>query len=220
MSNYTNHVVESLNLSDQNYSKLCAQILAMDGLSGQRTRHFYNNLCSLPNAKYLEVGCWKGSSTCAAMYGNNMTVYAIDNFSEFGGPKEEFANNVFKYRGTNDFHFVEKDCWKVTAEDLNNVKFNIYLYDGAHEYEDQYNAVKYYKDFMEDEFILIVDDYNWYRVSEGTEQAIKDCNLEVVYKQIILTTNDGSHTPIHTYPYSGMISQWHNGIGIFVLKKL
>lgn len=32
----------------------------MDGMSGIKTRHFYNNLLNYYDARYLEIGTWKG----------------------------------------------------------------------------------------------------------------------------------------------------------------
>lgn len=91
------HVRRSLRLADLRRSKLPAAVLEMEGMSGDKTRHLYSNLCCLPGVRHLEVGCWKGSSLVAALYGNGGSVeqsVAIDDFSEFGGPKEEFLENV------------------------------------------------------------------------------------------------------------------------------
>jgi hypothetical protein len=78
-------------------SNLPNWILEMDGMSGKKYRHFVNNLISkIDNPRYLEVGCWKGSTSCSAIYNNNVIAYCIDNWSEFGGPKNIFCENVQK----------------------------------------------------------------------------------------------------------------------------
>ena len=59
-------------------------------------------------------------------------VVCIDNWSEFGGPKDEFLTNFNTYKGENDAEFIENDCFKVDVSQL--PKFNMYMYDGNHTY--------------------------------------------------------------------------------------
>lgn len=215
--NYIEHIENCLNNASNFSSKLEDDILSMEGMSGKCTRHFYNNLVSLQNCRYLEIGTWRGSSVCSAMYKNNATVLCIDNWSEFNGPKKDFTENFEKYRGDNKAHFIEKDCFKVTREDVSKLgldKFNIYLYDAGHTEREQYLALTKYINFVDDTFILVVDDWNWKRVQKGTKDAISDLNLRVLYEKEILLTNDDSHTP---QPLAR--ETWWNGIYIAVLSK-
>lgn len=184
----------------------------MDGMSGTKTRHFYNNLLAMDDARYLEIGTWKGSSVCSAMCGNKATVVCIDNWSEFGGPKAEFLNNFAMFRGDNNASFVETDCFNVDTSRLH--KFNIYLYDGNHTENSHYKALVHFLDCLDDTFIFIVDDWNWYDVRNGTYNSIKKLNLEVLYEKEIRLTNDNSHTP-----HELGAATWWNGIYIAVLQK-
>jgi hypothetical protein len=61
----------------------------MKGYSGKKTRHFYNNLLSIEDARYLEIGTWKGSTLYSAMYGNKAQITYIDNWSQFGNAKTD-----------------------------------------------------------------------------------------------------------------------------------
>jgi hypothetical protein len=70
--------------AENGISKINEDIKQIDGMSGIKTRHFYNNLLSLDDSRYLEIGTWKGSSVCSAMFGNTQKVLCIDNWSEFG----------------------------------------------------------------------------------------------------------------------------------------
>jgi hypothetical protein len=108
MTTLIEHVEKCLKLTDQYNSKVDPKILTMQGMSGKKTRHFYNNICSMEDARYLEIGTWKGSSICSAMCNNKMTCLAIDNWSEFGGPKNEFLENFNKFKGENNATFIEK----------------------------------------------------------------------------------------------------------------
>lgn len=212
MTTLIKHVEECLNLANEYKSKVTPKILNMAGMSGKKTRHFYNNICSMKEARYLEIGTWKGSSICSAMCNNKMTCVAIDNWSEFGGPKRQFLKNFNKFKGENNATFIEKNCWDVDVSKLG--KFNIYMYDGNHTEKSHFQALNHYLECLDDEFIYLIDDWNWKEVRDGTIKSIKDNKCEILYQKDIRTTNDNSHTK-----RPGRKSDWHNGISIFVLKK-
>ena len=187
------------------------EIEQLDGMSGTLYRRFINKLVSeLTNINYLEIGCWKGSTAIPAMYNNTDKVknhYIIDNWSEFGGPKEEFENNFKKFIKIEP-NLFNMDCFADPPSKYKIKKIDLYFYDGCHSVEAQENALLHYIDSMNKTFIFIVDDYNWEQSSTGTENSIKKLNLKIEYKKIILTDNcnDFKHT-------------WHNGVGIYVLSK-
>jgi hypothetical protein len=142
-----NHVNLSVENANNNISKLTPEILSTDGMSGNKTRHLYNKICSLNNVNYLEIGTWKGSSFISALYGNDINPIVIDNWVEFNGPKNEFISNVNRFCPDKKFNFIEKDCFKVTDDEITSIydSIDIYLYDGAHDYESQRKAITYYK---------------------------------------------------------------------------
>jgi hypothetical protein len=198
--------------AENNISKITNDIINMEGMSGTKTRHFYNNLLNTEDARYLEIGTWKGSSVCSAMYGNKAKVVCIDNWSEFGGPKSEFLFNFEKFKGDNDATFIENDCYKVDVSLL--PKFNIYMYDGNHTEDSHYKALSHYYDCLDDIFIFIVDDWNWEYVRNGTYDAIQKLKLKVLYEKEVRLTWDNSHTP---QPWAR--ATWWNGIYITILQK-
>jgi hypothetical protein len=204
-------LIKFIDNAENGISKLNDTLLNMEGMSGKKTRHFYNNLLSLNDARYLEIGTWKGSSVCSAMFGNEAKVVCIDNWKEFGGPKDEFLKNFETYKGNNDASFIEQDCFKVDVKKL--PKFNIYMYDGGHSYKDHFNALTHYIDSMDSLFIFIVDDWNWERVRRGTFDSLK--NLNVIYSKEIRTSQNES---VPSQP--DLSNNWWNGIGIFLLKKI
>ena len=174
-------------------------------MSGKKTRHFYNNICSMKEARYLEIGTWKGSSICSAMCNNKITCVAIDNWSGFGGPKKIFLKNFNKFKGKNNATFIEKNCWDIDVSKLG--KFNIYMYDGNHSETSHFQALNHYLPCLDDEFIYLVDDWNTPRVRTGTISSIKDNKIEILYQKEIFTPSNNNK------------NDWHNGICIFVLKK-
>ena len=213
MDTYKNLIDISFYNANNNLSKITEDIIKMDGMSGTNTRHFYNNLLNTPDARYLEIGTWKGSSVCSGMCNNNATIVCIDNWSEFGGPKSEFLVNFEKFKGTNNAFFIENDCYKVDVSTL--PKFNIYMYDGNHTNENHYKALLHYYNCLDDIFIFIVDDWNWKDVREGTIDSIKTLNLSVLYEREIRTTTDDTHPAWGSEPQK----KWHNGIYVAVLQK-
>lgn len=206
---YIEHLNNSLKLAKNNTSKIDDYIKNIDGMSGEMTRHLYNNILNFEDARYLEIGTWKGSTICSAMAGNQATVLCIDNWSEFGGPKNEFIKNFTKYKGDNLAEFLEQDCFTVDVNKLN--KFNIYMYDGEHSYNSHYKALTHYYDVLDDIFIFIVDDWNWKQVREATIDSIKTLNLEIIWENEI-KLNDNNETTHNKLT-------WWNGIAIFLLKK-
>ena len=216
MDKYVSQIERAFQNAENNVSKITQHIINMDGMSGIKTRHFYNNLLDMEDARYLEIGTWKGSSVCSAMCGNKAKVVCIDNWSQWSGPeynpKPIFLENFEKFKGENDASFIENDCYKVDVSVL--PKFNIYMYDGEHSNEGHYNALLHYYKCLDDVFIFIVDDWNWIDVRDGTINSIKKLNLKVLYEKKIRLTWDESHTP---QPQASQT--WHNGIYVTVLQK-
>ena len=97
MSDLQSHVEIAFENAEKGISKITEEIIEMEGMSGIKTRHFYNNLLNRADARYLEIGTWKGSSVCSAMCGNQAKVVCIDNWSQFGGPKGEFISKIILF---------------------------------------------------------------------------------------------------------------------------
>ena len=201
--------------------KLDDFVIQMPGMSGRKYRYFINNLIEMiseepahAGARYLEVGSWKGSTACSAMYKNNVGILCIDNWTGFGGPRTDFMANINKSISRDiDFNLLDEDFRKVDYTDIG--KFNVYLFDGPHEEVDQYDGVMHALPALDDEFILIVDDYNLERVIKGTERAIHDAKLNVISSIEIYTTTDRTGP---TY-ISEQYSDWHNGYFIAVCQQ-
>jgi len=196
--------------------KLPDWIINMTGMSGKKYRYFINNLIgSINDPKYLEVGSWSGSTACSAMWGNSLSAICIDNWSLFGGPKDLFLDNIknVSQHSNCKFSFVEEDFRSVNFE-LLDYRANIYLFDGPHEEQDQYDGIVCAMPSLENDFVLIVDDYNWSPVRNGTIRAINDLGLKIVCGIQVLTTTNGSHPII-----SGPNSDWHNGYFIALISQ-
>ena len=212
---YIKHVKHALNNAENKISKISQEIKSMEGMTGEKTRHFYNNLLSCDDARYLEIGTWKGSSVCSAMYGNDADVICVDNWLLFNGPKDEFINNLNKFKGDNRASFVEKDCFEIDISKL--PKINIYMYDGDHKYEDQYKALTHFYECLDNIFIFVVDDWNHDPVREGTRDAIRDLKLNILYEKEIFVPLDKSKSSMWEQPIAR--ETWWNGMYVAVLQK-
>jgi hypothetical protein len=116
-----------------------------------------------------------------------------------------FINNLI--RTTPDARYLEVIESDFRAVDFSALgKFNIYLFDGPHEYQDQYDGLDMALPALEDQFVLIVDDWNWEKVREGTRRAMQANRISPLYSVEIRSTLDNSHPII-----SCELSDWHNG---------
>lgn len=209
------HVEISLNKSDQNISKLTSSILSMRGMSGKKTRHLYNNICELKNANYLEIGTWQGSSFISSIYENELNAVAVDDWTEFSGPKKIFFENVKKYVGDYKYNFIEKNCFEIAESDFNESidGVDIFLYDGAHDYESQKKAITFFYKFFSKFVIIMIDDWrgdgNWNGVIQGTYDGIEESGIKIhkfFERKSTQETNGGEN--------------YWNGVGIFICEKI
>lgn len=214
ITSYIKHLETSIQNAEDGISKIDDYLKNMDGMTGIKTRHFYNNLLNYSDARYLEIGTWAGSSFCSALCGNKAALaLGIDNWGEFyGNAREQLNHNFSLYKGENNADTLEQDCFQVDIASIG--KYNMYLYDGNHSYEAQYKALTHYYDCLDDVFIFIVDDWNWEDPRKGTLDSISDLNLEILWSKEIRLTDDNTSTPS---PF--IYTTWWNGIGIFLLKK-
>ena len=143
------------------------------------------------------------------MYRNNLNAIFVDNYSLFEGNKEVFLENAEKFKTDSIYRLLDEDCWKVNLAGLQKV--NIYLYDGPHEYQDHYNAITYYYPLLEENCIVIIDDWSWDTTRKGTMDAFRDLNTKIKFKYEIITEQP------HYNEFG--IKNWWNGIGIFIIGK-
>lgn len=217
------HINNAFNKSDNNESKLTNDILQIEGMSGLKTRHLYNNICNLEGANYLEVGTWKGSSFISAIHGNKINCLAVDNWSEFSkynldgsiessSSKEKFLYNMNNFCNNKNYNFKEIDSFSLSREDMPFDTVDIYLYDGSHDYESHKKAITHFYDLLSDFCIIIIDDWrpdgDWEKVQRGTYDGILESGLIVHHKIERVTQQENG----------GALEYW-NGVGVFVCER-
>lgn len=152
-------------------------------LTGSNIRNIVNNVCNNDDIRYLEIGLYRGGIFSSALYNNSIKAYGIDNWSQnWSGQssRNAFMDRIEASRENNDITIIEDNCWKPNLIDSKE-KFNVYTFDGPHGYQDQYDALIKYIDYMDDEFIYIVDDYDKSKspdVVKAVEDSIINLNLE------------------------------------------
>jgi hypothetical protein len=201
-------------------SKLNNNILQMHGMSSPKVRHFLNNVISF-KSRYLEIGCWRGSTFVSTLYKNSPEVaFAVDNWSEFndsnmqlcnfdpivGHPRDVFKQNVYKYLHCN-INIVEGDCFQIDPHQYGIENINTFFYDGEHSFTSQQRALTYYYNYLAECFIFIVDDWTVPHIQEGTKDGIKESNLQVLYEY--------EGVPIKRQD----VENWWEGLYISVLRK-
>lgn len=180
----------------------------IEGMSSSKVRHLLNNLCTLPHARYLEIGTWKGSTFIAALANNQTTVeYAVgmDDWSEFGGPKADFERNLNQFLPSNSYRYeiYSQDCFAIQPSSIIKAPINLYLYDGNHSAVSQEMAFTHYDEVLDDVFIALVDDWSEESVRQGTFNAFAKLNYEVLFEVCL----------------PGPYTLWWNGFYVAVVRK-
>lgn len=206
-------VKSAIHNTEKGITNLPEEIFLIPGMSGKKGRMFLNNI-SYEGSNYLEIGTWKGSTLCSYLYGKNLNKsFSIDNYSQFGNPKQDLLNNISKFYNLEKHVHLEFDSFDINLKNYAIENIDVYFYDGAHKLEDHENSLTYYIDCLSDKFIFIVDDWNGKDVRLGTLKAIEKLNLinhfyvSLPEESILFTS---AHGDSHGY--------W-NGLGVFVLEK-
>ena len=145
---------------------------------------------------YAEVGTWKGSTFLSATYHNrNIRALTCDNWSEFGGPKDEFMTN---YTASSSWP-GNAEAWQTCSHGLIDQDFrsvnmrgiapiDIYFYDGPHSRKDQCDGILAAWDALAENCILLVDDWNWRKPRAGTWDALKAKGADIRMHSEIFTS--------------------------------
>ena len=217
---YTQRVLKAIDDGNTQTSNFKPERYSIPGLSSNRVRHFLNSLCSYDDAVYLELGTYTGSTFFAATMGNKAKCIGVDDFSEpnvrpvvergqwteCGNPYDTLVKNWQKYENGNAA-FVKASAEELTEEDFGGSKVNILFYDANHDIMAQMNNLNHLLPFLDDKFILVVDDANFDGVVEGAVTWAQENNLKCYFERKILSSVIES--PVH----------WWNGIHIMVLEK-
>jgi len=219
--NLIDAVKNALIKSKNNDSKISEKTKNLPGLTSEKVKHFINNLCELPDCKYLEAGVFQGSIFAAAVERNHLVATAIDNFSESsimpmdsnvninsekGNNKEIFLRNIKDLVLNKQVNIIDSNVFET---DLNKIslKSNVIFMDIEHTYESHYNFLNKFYEKIDNTFVYVVDDWNWLQVRDATFKSIEDLKLKTLFKEEIFTKGEDKN-------------DYWNGLGIFILNKI
>ena len=183
-------------------------LLQIESMSTYAMGHIINqvskNLSS--DQLYLNIGCWKGFSLIAGMIDTSCKVIGVDDFSQFGGPRDEFIKNFNKYKKKNIHYFYDQD-YKLFFQNFEktNQKIDFYFYDGEHSYKNQYENLEIADNFLNSNAIIMIDDINFPEVESGSKDFINKNSSKYEIVKEIKTFNN------HCHP-----SFWN---GVMIIKK-
>lgn len=154
---------------------------------------------------FVNVGVWHGFTLLAGMIGNHeKKCIGIDNFSEFGGPRLEFRKRYLEARSENhQFYELDYRQYFQSVHKSEN-KIGFYIYDGAHDYENQLLGLTIAEPFLADDAMIMVDDTNWPDPYNATKEFMEKSkhNWEIILDE---KTSENGHPT------------WWNGI--MIIKK-
>lgn len=142
---------------------------------------------------YVNIGVWNGFTLLAGMVGNGeKRCIGVDNFSKFGGPKDQFMAEFQKYKSRNH-SFYECD-YKDYFTNMHSGSIGAYFYDGDHSEENQCEGLSVAEEYFSKNAVVIIDDFNRPDVVLGTNRYIQKTKLKFRLICDFKTANDGHPT--------------------------
>jgi hypothetical protein len=118
-----------------------------------------------PDEVYVEIGCWQGLSLVGALFGHDAGAFACDDFSEFGGPRAALGATLTKWTARGQVRFHDMDFRKfLAAAPWAPARVGVYFYDGGHDFDDQFGALREMLPYLARDAAVFVDDTNWRHV--------------------------------------------------------
>jgi hypothetical protein len=137
------------------------------------------------NQAFVNVGVWHGFTLLSGMANNDhKRCIGVDNFTEFGRPREAFLERFNHHKGPE--HFFHKMDYVDYFSEVHNEPIGFYIYDGNHNYDSQLVGLKVAEPFLSENSIILIDDANYDMVRESTKDYISDSSYEY---EVVLDQN-------------------------------
>lgn len=112
-----------------------------------------------PDTAFVNVGVWHGFSFLAGIANNpDRQCIAVDNFSQFGGPKDEFIDRYHMIKSNS--HFFHEMDYEQYFSSIHREQIGFYIYDGEHSYSNQLRGLEAAEPFFAKGCVILVDDTN------------------------------------------------------------
>lgn len=195
---YTAHIQSCLVNAKQGISGLGEDVHVFDGTAGVQTWHFFNNLLSMPDARYLEVGMAGNNGLellCAGLMGNSATVLSFANtgLTDVSGRMALLDT----YRGSNNVTVSTK---RIDLVDFSRVpKMNVV--------GDANGALGVVGACLDDVFVYATGDWNDLEKQGRVRDMIGGLGWKIMWEKEIFTPGEGFPT-------------WGNGVFVGVVSKV
>lgn len=129
------------------------------------------------NQSFVNIGVWNGFSFFAGLLGNeDKTCIGVDNFSEFGSPREQFLNRFNSLKGPNhSFYDIDYEQYFLNEH---KGEVGLYFYDGEHSYKNQLLGLQIIEPYLAKNAIILVDDTNLDDARNATLEFIRSSELK------------------------------------------
>ena len=124
---------------------------------------------------YLNIGVWYGFSFFSGLLlAPAAHCIGVDNFSEFSNenPREAFLNKLQAFKSGPQQAFYDMD-YRDYFRQQTPPPIGLYFYDGAHDYQSQYEALTLARPFLAPDAIILVDDTNFDEPRQATLDFVK-----------------------------------------------
>jgi Methyltransferase domain len=145
-----------------------------------------HGVAQMPGSQaFVNVGVWHGFTFMCGIVGNPSKVcIGIDNFTQFGGPREAFISRFRKYRSAKK-RFFDMDYREYFAK-VHREPIGFYVYDGDHSYDNQLMGLQAAEPFFTKGCVVLVDDTNWLEPRSATMDFIAKSSY--AYRILLDTT--------------------------------
>ena len=156
-----------------------------------------------PEHQFVNVGVWNGFTYFAGIANNpDKKAVGIDNFSEFGGPKDAFMKKFDWFKSENhQFYVMDYERY---FKSIHSGTIGFYIYDGNHSRESQKKGLEVAEPFFSDDCIILIDDTN----TEGPLLGTKDFLDNTSHRYKVILDQKTAHNQHPTF--------WN---GIAILQK-
>lgn len=201
-------------------SNLTEYVLGINGMSNGKVRHLINNLLSVKESNFLEIGTYHGSTFCAAICNSMIknaatldyfTYFDVTNNSNLGRlNREKVIENVEKTPHKCNVSVIDANVYDF---DFSSVSFSVnsFFYDGPHETDNCLSILRKAYDILEKDFLFIVDDFSDQHQSAAIEKFIIEFGINVLHR--VDLPGNGNHNQHDNTNY-------FNGLFVAACQKL
>ena len=191
------------------------------GASGRKIKHAINNICGVKdNLTYLELGAYRGSTLIAANFRNNITSYAVDDFTidekeanpykeqGWNNPKQALDDLIDRYRKSdkldNVINIINSEATKVNLKLLPK-KIDIIHYDLENHHANLESILRYYLPVFDKYTLLLVSNWNSTGIRNSYKRFSNSPGIEVELLNEKLSHNTADNT------------NWYNGFSVSLI---